>query len=472
MPTPEYLSVGAVTGRRALPPRWFPSPPISGEIAHAADRIRSGDRVTHGAAHADGGIVRLVWGRYESVMTGFCIPFGRSALAVAGIAGCLTLAGSARVYADGWSPGLMVGTRFDRPAAAGAGDGGEWNASLTPQLLAERLGPFTTWDLHAHRRYDSSRQLSGLRAAHDVALGTLSSQLAEHTRVSLDGAYFRSRDILNPDPEAQLASSDLSRVSGAAALETGRGEAGYGVEASSYVAPGLADGRSQTWNAALFTMRSEQNRWLVGWRRQEWTVGGRTELAASAATVGVRRSHTPFLSSELELGVAHVADDLAAPAREELAVVVGLNGFGHALNLPFDGRFRVRRDVSTTGMAEIWRPMAGARVALRWERSMHAGGGIFHEPTHRDFVAFEAQDTLGGRSILSFEGSYRRARPRSLAQNQLETWRAAAALSRDLRPWLRGRVRYSLAQQDASAGVPVSDFDRNRLELSLSAVYQ
>ena len=122
--------------------------------------------------------------------------------------------------------------------------------------------------------------------------------------------------------------------------------------------------------------------------------------------------------------------------------------------------------------AEIWRPMAGALVSLRWERSMHAGGGVFHEPTRRDFVAFEAQDTLGGRSILSLEGNYRRARPRSLAPGLLETWRAAASLSRDLRPWLRGRVRYSVAQQHASAGVAVSDFDRNRVELSLTAVYQ
>jgi hypothetical protein len=404
-------------------------------------------------------------------MASIRIAFGRTVLAVAGIAGFLTLGGWASAYADGWSPGLTVGTRFDRPIA-GAGDGGEWIASLTPLLLSDRIGPYTRWDLHAHRRYDASRQLSGLRAAHDVALGTLSSQLAEHTRVSLDGAYFRSRDLLNPDPEAQLAASDLSRASGSAALDTWRVEAGFQIEASTYVAPGLADGRSQAWNAALFPMRSEQNRWLVGWRREEWTVAGRTELASSAATVGVRRHHTPFVSSELELGVARVADDLAGPPREEFALVAGLNGLGHALNLPFDARFQVRRDVATTGMAEIWRPMGGARIGLRWERSMHAGGGVFHEPTHRDFVAFEAQDTLGARSILSLEGGYRRARPRSVAQDRLETWRASAALSRDLRPWLRGRARYSFAQQHASAGLPTSDFDRNRLELSLSAVYQ
>ena len=66
----------------------------------------------------------------------------------------------------------------------------------------------------------------------------------------------------------------------------------------------------------------------------------------------------------------------------------------------------------------------------------------------------------------------RRVSPRSAAPGVLETWRAAAALSRDLRPWLRGRVRYSFAQQHASSGLSVSDFDRNRVEMSLSAVYQ
>jgi hypothetical protein len=400
------------------------------------------------------------------------IPFGRSALAATGVVGCLTLVGVTHAYADGLSPGFTIGTQADRPIAGAANGRWEWIGSVTPQLLSERLGPFTSWDLQVYRRYDTSRQVSGLRAVHDVGLVTFSSQMAEHTRASLDGAYFRSRDVLNPDREAQLASTDLSRASGAASLETWRGEAGYQIENSTYGDPGLADGRSQGWNAALFPLRSEQTRGVIGWRREEWTVDGRTELASSAATVGLRRQHTPFVSSELELGVARVADDLEGPARGEFAMVAGLSGIGYALNLPFDARVRVRRDVSTDGLAEIWRPMAGARIGLRWEWSTHAGGGVFHEPTHRDFVAFEAQDTLGAHSIFSLEGSYRRAHPRSLDQNRLETWRASGTLSRDLRPWLRGRMRYSHAQQHASAGVLVSDFDRNRLELSLSAVYQ
>jgi hypothetical protein len=398
--------------------------------------------------------------------------FARSALAAAAVVGGSALAAVSPAHADGWSPGLTVGTRFDRPVAGATGDEGEWITSITPQILSERLGPFTSWDFQAHRRYDASRRLSGLHQTHDVALGAFTSQLAEHTRASLDGAYFRSRDVLNPDPEAQLASTELSRASGAVRLETWRGEAGYQVEGANYVSPALADGRSQGWDATLFPLRSEQHRWLIGWRRQEWTVGGRTELALSTATAGMRRNHTPFVSSELEAGVAIIADDLRGPAREELALLAGMNGLGHALNLPFDVRFRIRRDVTTSGEAEIWRPVGGARVALRWERAIHAGGGVSDEPTRRDFATFEVQDTLGARSILSIEGNYRRSRPRDLGSDLLETWRGAAAFSRDLRPWLRGRVSYSFAQQHASGGITASDFDRNRLELTLSAVYQ
>lgn len=400
------------------------------------------------------------------------IPLGLRAFAVAGLLGALTLPGAWPALADGWSPGLMVGSRFDRPVPGVPGDGGEWVGSLTPLLLSERLGPYTSWDLRAHRRYDASDRLSGLRASHDVALATLTSRPGESTRLALDGEYFRSRDLFNPDPQASLAGSDQRRAAGAATIETSRAEAGYRVETTRYGSPGLADGRGEGWNAALYARRSEHTRWLLGWRREEWTVDRRTELATSSATVGVRRRHTPTLASELELGLARVADDREGPLRDELAVVAGLSGFGGLLRLPFDARFLVRRDVVTSSTAEIWRPMAGARVGLRWERTLHAGGGVFSEPTHRDLVAFDAQDTLGGRSILSLEGSYRRARPRAGGAERLETYRAAAAVSRDLRPWLRGRLRYSTARQEATAGIAAADFDRNRVEFTLTAVYQ
>jgi hypothetical protein len=401
-----------------------------------------------------------------------CILFGRIALTVAAILGGTTLSASTPAHADGWSPGLTVGGRLDRPVSGITGDGGEWTGSLTPQFFSDRVGPYTRWDFQAHRRYDASQRLSGLRAAHDVALGTLSSQLAEHTLVTVDGAYFRSRDVLNPDPEAPFTASDQSRASGEGSIETWRAQAGAQVEGTAFKAPGFADARSRSWNVALFPMRSEQNRWLVGLRREDWMVAGRNELASSAATVGVRRHHTPFVSSELEVGVVRIADDLAGPPSDELAVAAALNGIGHALDLPFEMRFRVRRGVTTTGLAEISRPMGGARAGLLWERSLHAAGGVFQEPTHRDLVTFDVQDTVGSHSILSIEGSYRRERPRSAFQNRLETWRGSASLSRDLRPWLRGKARYSVAQQNAAPGVPIADFDRNRLELSLSAVYQ
>lgn len=400
------------------------------------------------------------------------ILFGRSALVIAGAVGTLTLTGPPTTRADSWSPGVTVGSRFDHQTNAAPGTGGDWIHSVTPQLLLERLGPFTTWDLRAERRYDTAPHESGLHRSHDVVIGALNSQWAEHSRASLEGSYFDSRDAFNPDPQAAFSASDQSRASGSIGVETWRAQGGYSIENATYQAPGLDDGRSQSWDAALFLLRTETNRWLVRWRREEWTVASRQELAASAATFGMRRQHSSTMSSRLELGVARIADDRVGPPREDLAVVAGLDGFGRLLRLPFDARAEVRRDVTTSGLAEIWRSIPGIRVSLRWERSLHATGGYFDEPTDQDFVAFQAQDTLGGRSIVSLEGSYRREHPRSLADARLETYRAAAAVSRDLQPWLRGRVRYSMAQQSASAGIGAFPFDRSRVEFMLTAVYQ
>lgn len=399
------------------------------------------------------------------------LHIGHIALVVVGILGGLTLEGSKDARADLWSPGIQLGMRFDDSGLAAPGEGGKWIGDITPLLLLERPGPLTSWDIRAERRYDT--QESGtLRFNHDVASGRIRSEMGENTAASLEGWYFRSQDLLNPDPEAQLAPTTMTRARGSASLETWRGEAGYDIENVSHTASGSADGRSQSWNATLFPFRSELTRWLIGFRREEWAVAGDVELTTSVGTVGMRRQHSPWLSSELEVGVARVADDLVGSPRQELAVVAGVNGFGRMLGLPFDARVRIERAVETTGLAEIWRPMAGARVGLKWERSLQSVGGAIAEVARRDFVTLSAQDTLGEHSIVSLEGSYRLASSRVGSGDQLETWRGMATVSRDLRSWLRGQVRYSTAQQSGSGAIAPSRFESSRVELSLTAVYQ
>lgn len=400
------------------------------------------------------------------------ISFGRSVLTIAGAVGTLACTGPVGSRADGLAPGITVGTRFDRPVSGTPGAGGAWFGTLTPLVLYERLGPFTNWDFRAQRRYDTHADVSGLHHANDVLSGSLDTRWSERSYAKFDGTYFYSRDTFTPDPQAAFAPSTQSRGSVEADIETGRTEAGIAYEGTNYDEPGYEDGTSLSWHAGLFPFTSEQQRWVIDWRREELTVGGQTELATSTATAGLRRQHTPRLSSQLEAGVVWITEDIGGAARQDLAVVAGLVGFGQVLHLPFDARIEFRHDVATSGVAEIWRSIPGRRIAFRWEKDLNARGGYFHEATFQDYFVFEAQDTLGGRSIVSLEGSYRRERPRSLPQEGLDTYRAAAAFSRDLQPWLRGRVRYSLAQQRATAGISAYDFDRNRVELMLSAVYQ
>jgi hypothetical protein len=90
----------------------------------------------------------------------------------------------------------------------------------------------------------------------------------------------------------------------------------------------------------------------------------------------------------------------------------------------------------------------------------------------RDFVTLSAQDTLGGHSIVAIEGSYRLATARVGSGDQLETWRGMATISRDLRTWLRGTVRYATAQQSGRGANAHARFESSRVEVSLTAVYQ
>jgi len=399
-----------------------------------------------------------------------CILFGRSALAIAGAVGTLTLAGSWELRADAFSPGITVQTRYDQEQTGVPRPPGEWTQSLTPQLLFERTGILTTWDLRAERRYDNPPQVSGFVVSHDIVTGTAQSLWGDHTHSDLEGSYFASRDVFNPDPRAPISNSRQWHSYGSADFETYRGEASYAFDVANYEDVTLEDGHSQTLDAALFPFRTESSRWLVAGHHEEWTVASRNQLTTTTATVGLRREHSPTLASHLEVGVARIDEE--GVLRNDLALVAGLKGFGQALGLPFDARFEIRHDVSNSGLAEIWRSPAGKRIALRWEKALAATGGFFDEPTNHDYVTFEAQDTLGGRSIVSLEGSYRRDRPRSLPGERLETYRAAAAFSKDLQPWLRARARYSLAVQHASAGINAYPFDRDRVELMLTAAYQ
>jgi hypothetical protein len=362
--------------------------------------------------------------------------------------------------------------RYDDPGPGGIGSAGAWIGAFQPELKLERLAPVASWNILAHRRFDSSEQSRRPRVSNDVAIGTVTSQFAEHSQVTVEGRYFRSRDLIHPDPESPLASTETQYASGSARASFWRGDASYQARARSYSSPALGDADSRSWGATIHPFRSEQQTWSVAWRHDDWRLSGDADLSASVGTLGYRRQHTEQVSSALEVGMVEVEDGVPGSRRRDLALAASLDGLGHMLRLPFDARLRVTRDVSTAGVAEAWSSLGGAQLTVRWERALEAEGGIFHEPTRRDYVSAEARDTVSAGTILSLEGSYRRARPRSVSTAQIETYRASACFLRQANNWLTGAVRYSLARQVGTGGTDLPDVDRSRVELTLTAAYR
>src|SRR5262245_54537347 len=255
------------------------------------------------------GTVQIARGRYQGVMRRTCISFGRSALAILAAVGSLTLGGSATSRADGLMPGLTVQTRFDQEQTGVPPPPGQWTQSITPQILFERAGVLTTWDVRAERRYDNPEQVSGFVVGHDIVTGTAHSTWGEHTHSNIEGSYFESRDVFNPDPRSPISGSRQWHSYGTADFESYRGEASYYFDFANYQETTLEDGHSQSLDAALYPFRTPSSRWLVAAHHEEWTVADRNQLITTTATAGLRRDHTPTLSSHFEIGVARIDEE-------------------------------------------------------------------------------------------------------------------------------------------------------------------
>ena len=87
MTMPEYRRAGTICEGGNLVPEGVASPQVSAAAGPGVRGACPADSALCSAAHADGGIVQLGPGRYESVMERIRIPFGRSALAATGVVG-------------------------------------------------------------------------------------------------------------------------------------------------------------------------------------------------------------------------------------------------------------------------------------------------------------------------------------------------------------------------------------------------
>ncbi len=357
--------------------------------------------------------------------------------------------------------------RQDRPADRAAVVDG-WVTRLSPRMTVARVGPATTLEISGLRSFDSYTGFAAPVRAGDAAGMRLLATPTLYSTLTANAGYLSTRDPLGSDPRAPVTFSESSISSGGARLELWRLEGEYGVRAHAYESVNASDGISQTWAGAVFPFRRPDTQALVGWRGRDLRIDQSPVLTTSAVTLGMRRTHYPGLSSELEVGAASTRDRVRGTNSWDLALVAGATVNRGTLRLPLDVRFRAMRDVATTGYVEASLPGHRRMLAARWEQTLGAEGGIFGDPTLARYLTFEVRDTLAGQYALTLEGSFGQTRSYFEPDLWLKTRRAWASLSRRVSPWLTAGLDYSYLDQDAASSVPSWVFRRSRVGLRLT----
>ena len=365
------------------------------------------------------------------------------------------------------SPVVDVELRSDRPARAGAA-ASDWVARMTPQLMLAHAGAISTLEMTGSRSFDSRASVAGPVRTGDVAELRFVTSPARHSKLSMDARYLGSRDPLDLDAQGPLAFSESAIASGGARLELWRLESEYRVRAHSYQSPNATDGISQTWDAAMLPVRWPDTEGVVGLHVRDERLNRAPVLASNAVTLGVRRTHLESFLTELEVGAAETREAARGTKSWDLAVIAGASAQRGTLRLPLDVRFRVVRDIATTGFVEASLPGYRRRLSARWERTLGAEGGVFRNPTLARYLTFEVRDTLAGDYMLTLEGSFGSTRSFRESGPWLRTNRAWVDVAHKVLPWLTAGLEYSYVNQDATSEVPSWAFRRSRVGLRLT----
>lgn len=381
---------------------------------------------------------------------------------------CLNLDGRSRAHAGIFSPGIGLGSRFDQRASEVV-NGSQWVSSVIPQFTLGRPGPVSNWELSALRSYDSFSTSPTPQAATDLASILASTTPSEHTDLGLQANYVRTADLFYLTAGAPVTSGVTEISGGSAHALSSFEEATYQVQSTNHLAQGLADGIAQDWSAALLPVRSENTSLLVRWWQRDWWVDRSQALAMGVATAGFRRALAEGVTGEVAGGVSQTRDPQHGEDVRGAAWSAGITALGLGVGLPIDARAQVSRDAETTGNAQIWHSATNTWVALRWDRSIDADGGLFHEPTLRDYFAFDVRDTVGGRTIVALGASFARTDTRVGGKLQVENRNATASISRQMQPWLTATISYLYARQVETLAPSAQDSRRSRAELSFTA---
>lgn len=330
------------------------------------------------------------------------------------------------------------------------------------------------WELAAQgqRRFEfySGRAIdaiqSGSRRSHDRLNLQAVRRSSERNRLSFEGGYIRSHDMLDTDAATIVANGNLTRFSSALGARVEFFEGDARLRSTTYDDDSsLVDSRSVGGSARLVPFRRSIDAAFLGVAASQLDIDGSTALISRMASVGYRRMLAPLISAELEVGAAEARfADGGRQIRPMLALAFERDpGRGAALNVALRARFE--GDSAAALALEGRYLMAGGRSWLRAESMADTEGGILRHATRTRRFSLGFEDTLARANILGFEGSYINARSLRGEGEGTDLLRTAGWVMRRIQPWLNARVAASYLREPL--GVSPKLIRRIRLDVEL-----
>jgi hypothetical protein len=324
------------------------------------------------------------------------------------------------------------------------------------------------WELRLRRTMASYRRDPAPIALSDLAMMRGAYYLAAQESVSAGYRYTRSSEPTEVEEDNIVTGGDVFANDGHLGIHSWRAEGEVRMRSWSYQRAGLSDGAAQAWDLRYYPVRSRDMGWIVDYRGDNLDLDKRG-LTAQVVSTGIKRSHASWLSSEVELGGAHVQYEDGAPDENHPAGAIGLVLERGEQASPTRVRFRLAHDVTTTSIVELQRSWEVLRVTGRWENSLDAEGGVYRSPTVSRRASLSLQASPDGVRRVTLDGSYRRVRTFRGESVDANILRLAVGYATPVRSWLWARTSYDFIRQQTPPGGRALEYTRNRFLVSLTA---
>jgi len=366
------------------------------------------------------------------------------------------------------TPELKVETRYDDNVLRESEKLRDVVTALTPMLRFTADQPRWTWDVSARRTFASYGRDPAPVVLSDRLTGRTLYQASERESLALNLQY---ADVLDPFEfeDGLLQQRDSRRATGHARLALEHFEAGYSGRGWWYDDPTLRDGVAQSLGARFVPLRTRTTSLSIGHRRQMLELDSRG-LDVDVTTIGARRQHARWLSSEIELGRSETRYDDGQATDVGPAFAFGVQMERGMRSNPIEMQLRLGHDATTTVSASLERRSETGHVRASVERLLDVEGGLYRNPSVVRRAALEWTLTNLDARTLTLRGVYGRVRPFHGTGTTANVLRLTAALETPLSARLGLRTSYDFWKQNVPGEGLDVDFDRHRVAVALTAL--